>query len=187
MLDWDTVRARANDDDVFRIHARFWNATVRLGIGHRNYRMRIDDGSVRSIERWPGGVATDLAIRAPEADWKAMLTATPRPFYQDLYAAGIHHDFEVAGDATNYCAYYPAVRRLIEIMRRGEQCRLIRVLRRCGWPATSIWPSTVSTTASTSRSLEAATSDCSCSIRPGRTVGSGDTCWRTPDYRSTSD
>ena len=117
MLDWDTVRARANDDGEFRLQARFWNATVRLGIGHRNYRMRIGDGSVESIGRWPGGVATDLAIHAPEADWEAMLAETPRPFYQDLYAAAIHHEFVVAGDATNYCAYYPAVRRLIEIMR----------------------------------------------------------------------
>ena len=85
MLDWDTVRARANDDGEFRLHARLWTATVRLGIGHRNYKMRIDDGSVRSIERWPGGVATDLAIHAPQTDWEAMLAKTPRPFYQDLY------------------------------------------------------------------------------------------------------
>ncbi|MCY3840532.1 MAG: hypothetical protein OXH09_18100 [Gammaproteobacteria bacterium] len=123
MLDWDAVRTRANDDGEFRIHARLWNATVRLGIGHRNYKLRIDDGSVRSIERWPGGVATDLAIHAPEADWQAMLAETPRPFYQDLYAASIHHDFETAGDTTNYCAYYPALRRLIEIMREVNNAK----------------------------------------------------------------
>ena len=117
MLDWDAVRVRANEDGEFRLHARLWNATVRLGMGRRNYRMHIAEGSVASIERWPGGVATDLAIRAPETDWEAMLAETPRPFYQDLYAAAIHHDFDVAGDTANYCAYYPAVRRLIEIMR----------------------------------------------------------------------
>ena len=117
MLDWNAVQARANDDGEFRIHARLWDATVRLGMGHRNFKMCIDGGSVRSIERWPGGVATDLAIHAPEADWEAMLAEIPRPFYQDLYAAAVHHDFEVAGNFTHYCAYYPAVRRLVEIMR----------------------------------------------------------------------
>ena len=117
MLDWDAVRARANDDGEFRLHARLWNATVRLGMGHRNYKLLIGDGSVRSIGRWRGGVATDLAIHAPQADWDAMLAGTPRPFYQDLYAAAIHHDFQIAGDTANYCAYYPALRRLIEIMR----------------------------------------------------------------------
>ncbi len=117
MLDWDVVRARANDDGEFRIHARFWNATVRLGVGHRNYRVPIDNGCVGLIERWSGGVASDLAIHAPEADWQALLATLPRPFYQDLYPAAIHHGFEVVGDTANYCAYYPAIRRLIEIMR----------------------------------------------------------------------
>ena len=118
MLDWDAVRVLANDDGEFRLHARFWNATVRLGIGHRNYKMRVDNGSIDFIERWSGGMASDLAIRAPEGDWEALLAATPRPFYQDLYPAAIHHGFEVAGDTADYCAYYPAIRRLIEIMRQ---------------------------------------------------------------------
>lgn len=117
MLDWEAVRARANGDGEFRLSARFWNATVRLGVGHRDFKMRIDDGAVTAIDRWRGGVASDLAIRAPESDWEAMLVDTPRPFYQDLYAAAIHHDFLVAGDTANYCAYYPAIRRLVEIMR----------------------------------------------------------------------
>ena len=117
MLDWAAVQARANDDGEFRIHARFWNATVRLGIGHRNYKLRIDAGAVTSIERWGGGLASDLAIRAPEDDWRALLEPLPRPFYQDLYPATLHHGFEVTGDAASYCAYYPAIRRLIEIMR----------------------------------------------------------------------
>ena len=45
----------------------------------------------------------------------------PKPFYQDLYAATIHHGFSVAGDTLDYCAYYPALRRLIELMRAERQ------------------------------------------------------------------
>lgn len=114
---WSAVQARANEDDEFRLQARFWNAVVRLGIGDRNRKLRIDDGTVAAIEPWFGGMAVDLAIRAPEEEWQALLAATPRPFYQDLYPATIHHGFDVVGDAKSYCAYYPAIRRLIEIMR----------------------------------------------------------------------
>ena len=43
--------------------------------------------------------------------------SAPRPFYQDLYAATIHHGFTAAGNRTHFCAYYPALRRLVELMR----------------------------------------------------------------------
>ena len=121
---WAAFSARtsalANADAEFAQLARFWTATVRLGVGGpggKRFKLRIQDGRIATLERWLGGIAVDLAIDAPEADWRALLAATPRPFYQDLYAAAIHHGFQVAGDAEHYCAYYPALRRLIELMR----------------------------------------------------------------------
>ncbi len=121
MLDWAAVKARANEDAEFRLHARFWNATVRLGFGNEKFRVRIANGVIAGIERWLGGIAVDLTIQAPKQDWQALLEALPKPFYQDLYPATLHHGFEVAGDAEHYCAYYPAIRRLIEIMRDAPQ------------------------------------------------------------------
>ena len=117
MLDWQAVKDRANDDAEFRLHARFWNSVVKLGVGERRFKMTVDSGAIVDIEPWLGGIAGNLSISAPEADWEALLEAVPRPFYQDLYPASIHHGFDVAGDTVNYCAYYPAVRRLVEIMR----------------------------------------------------------------------
>ncbi len=117
MLDWERLRSFANDDGEFRLHARFWNATIRLGVGDDSLKVRIDDGAIAEIGPWFGVLAGNLAITAPEDDWQALLAAKPRPFYQDLYPATIHHGFDVAGDIRNYCAYYPAIRRLIEIMR----------------------------------------------------------------------
>ena len=114
---WAAVMAQANEDAEFRLHARFWTATVRLRIGRRNRRLRLQDGAVAAIEPWFGGLAANLAIGAPERDWQALLEPVPRPFYQDLYPATIHHQFDVIGDTASYCAYYPAIRRLIEIMR----------------------------------------------------------------------
>ena len=111
------TRELANADPEFQRHARFWTATLRFGVGDKRFRVRVENGRIASVERWLGGIAVDLAIDAPEADWQALLAATPQPFYQDLYAAAIHHGFRVAGDAEHYCAHYPALRRLIEIMR----------------------------------------------------------------------
>ena len=117
MLDWDQVRVRANGDGEFRMHARFWNSRIRLKFGDMRYQVVVDSGEIVSIERWYRGTACDLFITAPQRDWDAMLEAVPKPFYQDLYPATLHHGFDVAGDIGHYCAYYPAIRRLVEVMR----------------------------------------------------------------------
>ena len=117
MLDWQLLRSRANDDEEFRMHARFWNSTIRLGIGNEKQKLSIEGGEILLIEPWGRSVAGDLSIQAPIADWDALLEAMPKPFYQDLYAASLHHGFDVLGNVKNFCAYYPAIRRLIEVMR----------------------------------------------------------------------
>jgi hypothetical protein len=116
-IDFSTLTECANADAEFALHARFWNATVKLGVGAANYRLDIRDGAVKGCAPWYGAIAADLAIEADEAEWANLLEPMPRPFYQDLYAATIHHGFSVVGDTRNYCAYYPALRRLIELMR----------------------------------------------------------------------
>jgi hypothetical protein len=117
VLDWPTLVARANDDGEFRLHARFWNARLRIVIGGKAIRLDVRDGALTGVQPWFGGIAADLDVSAPEADWQAMLARVPRPFYQDLQAATVHHGFHVTGDTKHYCAYYPAIRRLIELMR----------------------------------------------------------------------
>lgn len=116
-LDWANVKVRVNEDPEFKLAARFWNATVRIQIGKYRYKVLIDEGLFKSIEPWFGAIACDLSITAPEEEWERLLELTPRPFYQDLYPAAIHHDFDVSGDLESYCAYYPAIRRMIEILR----------------------------------------------------------------------
>jgi len=121
LLDFSKMPARANADGEFALHARFWNATVKLRVGQATYRMAVRDGKLTECAPWLGTVACDLSIEADEADWANLLEPMPKPFYQDLYAATIHHGFSVAGDTLDYCAYYPALRRLIELMRAERQ------------------------------------------------------------------
>ncbi|HBP15025.1 MAG TPA: hypothetical protein DD457_07460 [Gammaproteobacteria bacterium] len=117
MFDWNGVKTKANSDGEFGIHARMWDSTLRISIGDEKTRIDIEGGTIREIQDWYGGGPTDLAISASQQDWDELLRSVPKPFYQDLYPASIHHGFEITGDRDNYCAYYPAIRRLIEILR----------------------------------------------------------------------
>jgi hypothetical protein len=117
VLDWSKLVARANDDGEFRLHARFWNTRMRFEIGNKRLRIDVHDGVLSEPEPWFGGMAANLDVAAPEGEWNALLARVPKPFYQDLQAATVHHGFRVTGDTRHYCAYYPALRRLIELMR----------------------------------------------------------------------
>jgi len=120
LLDFSGLAMRANADGEFALHARFWNATIKLRVGAASYRLDVRDGKLNRCAPWFGTIAGDLAIEADEAEWARLLEPMPKPFYQDLYAATIHHGFSVAGDTLNYCAYYPALRRLVELMRESR-------------------------------------------------------------------
>jgi hypothetical protein len=117
LVDWPAVAARANADGEFRILARFWNASIRLELGSEHLRVAIRHGELAAVEPWSGRIASDLTIAAPEHAWRALLAAVPQPFYHDLAAAAAHHEFDLHGDIRHRCAYYPAVRRLVELMR----------------------------------------------------------------------
>ena len=120
LFDFSALPARANADGEFALNARFWNATVKLRVGPASYRLDIRDGKLNGCGPWLGAIAGDLAIEADESEWNKLLEPMPKPFYQDLYAATIHHGFSVSGDTLNYCAYYPALRRLVELMREAH-------------------------------------------------------------------
>ena len=118
---WAAVRTKANADGEFSRHAKFWNATIRLGTGRRKRpaaHRRRRGGRDRAGQRRHGASISRSRRRTPTGD--ALLAALPPPFYQDLYPASLHHGFDVVGSLADYCAYYPAIRRLIEIMREAH-------------------------------------------------------------------
>ncbi|MCY3793157.1 MAG: hypothetical protein OXG51_02130 [Gammaproteobacteria bacterium] len=117
MLDWERLKDSANADGEFRLHARFWTGTLKIANGEQATRIDLRDGAISAIEPWFASLAGDLSISASAAEWEALLASTPKPFYQDLYAATIHHGFTATGNRTHFCAYYPALRRLVELMR----------------------------------------------------------------------
>ena len=107
----------ANDDGEFQIAARLWDGDVVLVSGDDAVRLTITSGRV--VDAGPALKDTSAQIRiiGPAEGWAKLLQPLPPPFYQDLFAAAAHHGFQIDGAIEDAGAYYPALRRLIELLR----------------------------------------------------------------------
>ena len=118
---FDAVAALAADDGEWRIAARMWTAVLRLDVDQVAHLLRIENGKLSGHAAYPASdpTATPFTVRiaAPADGWRELLAPLPRPFYQDLYGAMTRHGFVVDGDFEMFFAYYPAVRRLVELLR----------------------------------------------------------------------
>jgi hypothetical protein len=115
-----TVRA-INADPEFRMAARFWNGSFRLSIGGEEaYLFRVRDGELAALNRAPTVFdAYDFEIAGPKDGWKEIFAPVPRPFYQDVASAIFRHGFTLGGDVESFFAYHAALRRVIDVLRRG--------------------------------------------------------------------
>lgn len=121
LVGWETLASRLDDDGEFRVAARLWTATVRLEVGDDVRAVRIEDGRVVSVQRSGTDAPCDVFVSAPTPVWQSMLAATPGPFFQDLFAASLHHGLAMNADILDYAAYYPALRRMLEVMREARK------------------------------------------------------------------
>lgn len=117
----DQLWELANHDAEFTLAARHWTMTLRLDMGAETYLLHIRDGQLTEIARWRQArklwTSWQVAIAAPAEAWQQFLAPVPKPFYQDLWGAVIHHGFTLEGDLESLYPYYPALRRLFDLMR----------------------------------------------------------------------
>jgi hypothetical protein len=121
MIAWNGLRDRVNGDGEFRYAARHWDATLRLDMGDVSHRLRFEDGSLVDVGPCEGGAPCDLFVGASEDDWSELLAAVPRPYYQDLAAARLMHGVRLPEDDLSYAAYYPALRRLVQLLSASRE------------------------------------------------------------------
>lgn len=118
---FDGLQEAINADPEFRIAARFWNATVRLDMGDTALLLHIEKGRLAEVATGAQVIAfltsVNIVVSAPAAEWRKFLEPIPKPFYVDLWGASAHHGFQVSGDMESLYAYYPAMRRLFDLMR----------------------------------------------------------------------
>jgi len=115
------LQEAANGDPEFRLAARFWNTTLRLEMGEEALLIRVENGQIAEVltgrQVFTFLTPVNIVVAAPPEDWRKFLERIPKPFYVDLWGATAHHGFKVGGDMESLYAYYPAVRRLFDIMR----------------------------------------------------------------------
>lgn len=118
LLDMQRFREVANEDPEFSIAARYWSSSLKLGMGDAGHLLTIQDGKITVIEPVPAqSDVGDIRISGPAEDWGKILEPVPPPFYQDIFAATVYHGLAYEGDLELMFAYYPALRRMVEIMR----------------------------------------------------------------------
>ncbi len=116
MIAWSELPDRVNGDGEFRYAARHWDATLRLDLGDASHRLRFEDGSLVDVGPCAADAPCDLFVTASEDDWRELLAPVPRPYYQDVFAAQMQHGVRLPPDPVAYAAYYPALRRLVQLL-----------------------------------------------------------------------
>ena len=109
--------AAANDDGEFALAARLWDGDVVLATTEDAVRLVVTGGKITEASPASKDATAQIRITAPADGWAKMLRAKPEPFYQDVYGAQLHHGFWIQGAIEDVGPYYPALRRLIELLR----------------------------------------------------------------------
>jgi len=118
LINVDQFIEAVNKDPEFKIAARFWDTLLKIDMGKWRSIFTIIQGEISGVNLSPGSKDLwKIKIGAPEEKWQKFLEAVPRPFYHDLAAASAHHGFNYEGDIESFNAYYPALRRMFEVMR----------------------------------------------------------------------
>lgn len=107
-----------NDDPEFRLQARHWDTRLRYQMGDDVFILVIRDGVVTEVVDKP--IPFDewrIEFVASDETWTNILTAVPRPFYQDIWSAQLYHGLRLGGDLEGMFAYFAAVRRITDLLR----------------------------------------------------------------------
>src|SRR5215216_6333095 len=125
----DELATACNADAEFRLAARRWHGAVRLDIGDDVVGLSLRDGVAGA---WS---AADLDVPAVRitgtADaWLALLAPRPARFLNDLMPAIAAGAFTRTGDELMWWQYYPALARMVEVMREraGEAANASRTV-----------------------------------------------------------
>ena len=117
MIPWNDLTSTLAQDAEFRYTIRHWTASLRLSVGDRHHVIRFEDGAVAAVEPCGADSPADVFLAGPEEEWRELLRKAPRPFYQDPFFASVHHGIELNSNQLDYAAYYPALRRLVGVLR----------------------------------------------------------------------
>lgn len=117
MFDNGALLAALAVDPEFLLAVRYWTGRIVLVVDETESVVRIKGGRVLEPADTTRDEGPAIRVAASATEWAELLSPTPRPFYQDLYGAAFRHGFQLTGDDAVVAAYYPAVRRLVDVLR----------------------------------------------------------------------
>jgi pimeloyl-ACP methyl ester carboxylesterase len=110
----EQLASACNADGEFRLAARFWNGGLRLVAGEQLVELDLDNGAVKAqLAEGKNGI---IELAAPSDLWKPLLSPVPPRFYNDIFMLG-PLGMEVNADPVLFAQYYPAVMRVVELIR----------------------------------------------------------------------
>jgi pimeloyl-ACP methyl ester carboxylesterase len=115
-LNAEELALACNEDGEFRLAARRWNGAVRFHIGDEVIGLSLRDGVATPWSTADLGVPTVVYSGGEEA-WAALLSPRPPRFFNDLAPAEAVGGLVRSGDELAYWQYYPAIARIVEILR----------------------------------------------------------------------
>ena len=116
----ERIPALCKADPEFSLMARYWTGSLRIGLGDDTVVLELTDGVVTGNRH---GVEADappepgaVGVSAPWELWERILAEVPPPFCNDVVPAQAF-GLRVTGHEVTFWQYYPAVRRLVELLR----------------------------------------------------------------------
>jgi hypothetical protein len=118
-LNTEKLKIDLNSDPELILNARLWEGRFKLNIGDDSYVFQMHEGKVERILDQPDMFTEyDFSISGPADGWDELLAPVPKPFYQDLFSAWLHHGFSIEGDLEEFFGFHMALRRMIQILRQ---------------------------------------------------------------------
>lgn len=96
--------------------ARYWTGSLTVDLDGASLAFVLTEGHIDAV---PPGIANGVAhigLAAPREVWDKVLAPVPPPFFNDIMPARAF-GLRVSGDEETLWQYYPAVRRLIDLLR----------------------------------------------------------------------
>ncbi len=110
----ERLSQRYMDDGEFRLAARYWDGSLTLDLDGTRLEFSIVDG------RTAGGPDAEpepsITVSGPEDVWSQILAEVPPPCYNDILPARMF-GLRVGGNRETFWQYYPAIRRLVDLLR----------------------------------------------------------------------
>lgn len=117
-LNMEKLKQDLNSDPEFVLNARLWEGRFKLDFGDEAYVIQMHNGKVeRVIDQPDMFTAFDFSVSGTREGWEELLSPTPKPFYQDIFSAWLHHGFTIQGNLEQFFGFHMALRRMQQIMR----------------------------------------------------------------------